>query len=94
MNSSIGLPIKNCISRHHRKLDLGKLAGIADDLDFAWPNWPKKLFKQETALEEEWDKYASCFMDYMKDRKLFMDEEEFFAQGLNKHRNYCILIIR
>ena len=81
MNKSKGLPVKNCHSQNHTRLNITKLMGMDEDLDFAWPNWPKKLFKRHLAIEEEWNRYASCFMDYMKSKEIFMDEEEFFEQG-------------
>ena len=59
-----GLPIRNCPLDHH--LNMSMLAEMDTDLEFAWPNWPKKKFRFQSALEQEWNNYASCFMDFMK----------------------------
>ena len=74
-----GMPIRNCPVLH--KLDLSMLAGIKSDLDFAWPDWPEKDFRSESALQREWVIFASCFMEFMKSKEVWKDEQEFFEQG-------------
>ena len=73
-----GLPIRNC--QPHEKLNTTLLSGMEKDLDFAWPNWPQENFKLQSALEQEWSEYASCFMGFMN--KIWKDEKAFFKQVL------------
>ena len=79
MKQSKGMPLKNC--HIQKRLNMTKLEGMEEDLDFAWPNWPKKQFRLRSVLEQEWSKYASCFMDFMETKEVWMDEEELFEQG-------------
>ena len=86
MDKSKGIPFKNCQSE--QKLNLTKLSWMEEDLDFAWPNWPKKLFEHQSALEFEWKRYALCFMDYMEVNEVWGDEEEFFEQVVSWYTEF------
>ena len=81
-----GLPIQNCSPDN--RLNMSMLSGIDTDLEFAWPNWPKKEFRFRSALEQEWNKYASCFMHFMKTKNVWMDEKEFFQQVIHWYTEF------
>ena len=81
-----GLPIRNCPLDHH--LNMSMLAEMDTDLEFAWPNWPKKRFRFQSALEQEWNNYASCFMDFMKTNNVWMDEKDFFQQVISWYTEF------
>ena len=81
-----GLPIRNCPLDHH--LNMSMLAEMDTDLEFAWPNWPKKKFRFQSALEQEWNNYASCFMDFMKTNNVWMDEKDFFQQVISWYTEF------
>ena len=51
MKQSKGMPLKNC--HIQKRLNMTKLEGMEEDLDFAWPNWPKKQFRLRSVLEQE-----------------------------------------
>ena len=81
-----GLPIRNCPLDH--RLNMSMLSKMNTELEFAWPNWPKKEFRFMSALEQEWSKYASCFMDFMKTKNVWMNEKDFFQQVISWYKEF------
>ena len=81
-----GLPIRICPLDN--RLNMSMLSGMDTELEFAWPNWPKKKFQFMSSLEQEWSIYASCFMDFMKTKSVWMNEKDLFQQVLSWYKEF------
>ena len=59
--------------------DFDPLVEIIDELEVAWPDWPKEEDEDETVWERDWRRHGSC--TYGKVQGL-ATEGDFFRQGI------------